>query len=126
MKIFVFFQFNYCPLVWMCHIKNVRELATVKKLITKFNRLQERALRIVYNGKCSTLYQLLEKGKSATIHSKNLQYLATEIFKVNIGISPTIMTEILQFCAKEVFYEKTCSYKFRKIRRKTPVPESLL
>ena len=25
----------------------------------------------------------------------------------------------------EVFYKKRCSYKFRKIHRKTPVPESL-
>ena len=33
-----------------------------------------------------------------TIHTGNLQYLATEIFKVKIGISPTIMTEIFKFC----------------------------
>ena len=40
------------------------------------------------------LYQLLEKGKSVTIHARNLQNLATEIFKVKI----TIMTEIFKFC----------------------------
>ena len=64
----------------------------------KPNRLQERALRIVYNDKSSTFYQLLEKDKSVTIYAENLQYLATEIFKVKIGISPTIMTEIFKFC----------------------------
>ena len=53
---------------------------------------------MVYHDKCSTFYQLLEKDKSVTIHSRNLQYLATEIFKVKIGISPAIMTEILKFC----------------------------
>ena len=73
MKTFVFSQFNYCPLVWMCHSR---------KLNNKINRLQERALRIVYNDKSSTFYQLLEKDKSVTIHTRNLQYLATEIFKV--------------------------------------------
>ena len=26
----------------------------------------------------------------------------------------------------EVFYEKKCSYKFHKIHKKTPVPESFL
>ena len=83
MKTFVFSQFNYCPLVWMCHSR---------KLNNKINRLQERALRIVYNDKSSTFYQLLEKDKSVTIHTRNLQYLATEIFKVKIGISPVIMT----------------------------------
>ena len=34
-----------------------------------------------------------------TIHTRNLQYLATEIFKVKIGISSTIITEIFcEFC----------------------------
>ena len=81
-------QFNYCPLVRMCHSR---------KLNNKLNRVQERALRIVYNNKSST-YQLLENKKSATTHTRNLQYLATEIFKVKIGISSTIMTEIFKFC----------------------------
>ena len=87
----------------------LESLCHSKKTNKKFNRLQEKALRIVYNGKCSTFFQLLEKGKSVTVHSRNLQYLATEIFKVKIGISPTIMTEIFQLCAREVFYEKRCS-----------------
>ena len=38
MKTFVFSQFNYCPFVWMCNSR---------KLNSKLNRLQERALRIV-------------------------------------------------------------------------------
>ena len=69
-----------------------------RKLDNKINRLQERALRIAYNNKSSTFYQLLEKDESVTIHSRNLQYLATEIFKVKIGISPIIMTKIFKFC----------------------------
>ena len=88
MKTFVFSQFNHCPLVWMCHSR---------KLNNKLSRLQEWALHIVYNNKSSTFYQLLEKDKSVTIH-RNLQYLATEILKVKIGISPTIITEIFKFC----------------------------
>ena len=53
-KTLFFSQFNYCRLVWMCHSR---------KLNNKINRLQERALRIVYNDKSSTFYQLLEKEK---------------------------------------------------------------
>ena len=30
-------------------------------------------------------------------HTRNLQYLATEIFKVKIGIMPTIMSKIFKF-----------------------------
>ena len=73
----------------MCHSR---------KLNNKINRFQETALRILYNDKSSTFYQLLEKDKSVTIHTRNLQYLATEIFEVKIGISPIIMTEIFKFC----------------------------
>ena len=87
LKTFVFSQFNYCPLVWMCHSKK----------LNKINRLQERALCIEYNDKSSTFYQLLEKDKSVTIHTRILQYLATEIFKLKIGILPTIITEIFKF-----------------------------
>ena len=73
--------------MWMCHSR---------KLNNKLNRLQERALRTVYNDKRSTFCQFLEKDKSVTIHTRNLQYLAIEIFKVKIGKSPIIMTEIFK------------------------------
>ena len=80
-KKFVFSQFNYYALVWMRHSR-------------KLNNKQERALRIACNNTCSTFFQLLQKDKSVATHSGNLQYLATEIFKVKIGMSPAIMTEI--------------------------------
>ena len=34
---------------------------------------------------------LLKRDKSTSIHMKNLQYLATELFKVKNGLSPEIM-----------------------------------
>ena len=51
-------QFNYCPLVWMCHSRINR---------AKINRLQERCLRIIYNDKTSSLKILLEKDGSISI-----------------------------------------------------------
>ena len=39
MKTFIESQFNYCPLVWMCHSRD---------LINRINKLHERALRVVY------------------------------------------------------------------------------
>ena len=53
---------------------------------------------IVYHDKSSTFYRLLKRDKSVTIHTRNLQYLATETFKVKTGISPTIMINIFKFC----------------------------
>ena len=42
MKAFVESQFGYCPLFWMFHSWGI---------INKINRIQERALRIIYNNK---------------------------------------------------------------------------
>ena len=80
-------QFNSCPLVWMCHsrIDNM-----------KINRLHERYLRIVYNDKTSSFKNLLEKDDSISILNRNLQVLATEIFKTKRGISSSIMKGIFE------------------------------
>ena len=43
-------------------------------------------------------WQMLVKDKSVTIDTRNLQYLETETFIVQIGISPSIMTNIFKFC----------------------------
>ena len=66
-------QFNYCPLIWMCHNR---------MLNNRINRLHERCLRIIYNDKHTSFEELLEKDKSVSIHQKNLQVLATEMFKI--------------------------------------------
>ena len=71
-------QFNYCTFIWMCHSRT---------LINKFNTIQEQALRIVYNDYKSNLKELLERDYSFTIHERNIQYLATEAYKVKNGLS---------------------------------------
>ena len=87
MKSFIISQFNYCPLVWMFHNR---------KTNNRINRLHERALRIVYHDNNLTFDELLKKDKAVKIHHRNLQVLATEIFKWKKGISPPIMNEIFQ------------------------------
>ena len=85
-------QFNYCPLVWMCHSRGLNN---------KINNIHKRALRIVYQDKKSNLQDLLQKDNSVSIHMKNLQYLATEIYKVKNSLSPEIMIEIFIFQENE-------------------------
>ena len=72
MNAFIFSQFGYCPLVWMFHSR---------KLNNRINNIHERALRIVYRDYKSTFKQLLKQNKSVSKHQRNLQILATEIFK---------------------------------------------
>ena len=43
------------------------------------------------------LQDLLQKGKSVSIHIKNSQYLAPEIYKVKNYLSPEIMKEVFIF-----------------------------
>ena len=79
MKTFIESQFNYCPLIWMCHSRDLNQ---------KINKLHERALRVVYKNSDLTFEGLLEKDKSFTIHERNLQRLATEMYKVKHNLSP--------------------------------------
>ena len=94
MKSYIFLQFNCYPLVWMCHSRS---------LSNKINRIQERALQIVYRDYKSSFKDLLQKDKSITIHQRNLQYLEIEIYKVRTGISPKIMNEIFRFSKNSVY-----------------------
>ena len=71
-KSFIISQFNYCPIVWMCHGRGLNN---------KINNIHERALRIVYQDKKSSFETLLKRDKSTSIHVKNLQHLATELLK---------------------------------------------
>ena len=65
-----------------------------RTLNNRINRIQERALRIVYNDRISKFNELLEKDKYVTIHSRNLQILATELYKVRNGLAPQIMNNV--------------------------------
>ena len=78
-------QFNYGPLIRMFHSRIINN---------KVNRLQERCLNVLYGDKSSSSEKLLEQGKSVTIHTRNLQILAAEMFKVYRNISPPIFSEI--------------------------------
>ena len=86
MKAFISSQFGYCPLVWMFHSRTLNN---------RINRLHERALRIVYKDNHSSFEQLLNMDGSVTIHERNIQALAIEIYKIINGLAPEIMTQVL-------------------------------
>ena len=83
-------QFNYCPLIWMCHNRTYGN---------KINRLLGKCLPLIYNDKRSSFESLLEKDNSVSIHHKNLQALAMEMLKLYTKTSPEIMQET--FLVKE-------------------------
>ena len=97
MKAFIESQFAYCPLVWMFHSRILNN---------KINKLHERALRLVYKDIHLSFHEMLEIDKSFSIHDRNLQKLATEMFKVKNNLSPSFM--------KSIFILNECKYDLRK------------
>ena len=83
MNAFFNLQFNYCPLIWMCHNRTT---------IRKINRLHERCLRIIYNDKQSSFKMLSEKDSSVSIDDRNIPSLATEMNKVSNGLSTPVVS----------------------------------
>ena len=69
----------------------------------KINRLHERCLRITYNDKQSSFIKLLEKYNSMSIHQRNLQILAIEMFRVSNGLSPVLMNDIFELKGEQTY-----------------------
>ena len=55
--------------------------------------LPERCLRLIYNDKKSSYEELLTKDDSVSLHHRNIQALATEFYKIKIGLLPELCTE---------------------------------
>ena len=108
MKAFIASEFDYCPLLWMFHSR---------KLNSRINKFHERALRIVYQDYVSSFTELLKKDKSTTIHNRNIQLLATELFKVKNGLSPAFMNEMFVENAQHYYgLRKKTEFKRNKVK----------
>ena len=73
MKSMVTSQFGYCPLILMFQNRHLNN---------KTNSIHERALKITYQDNMSTFQKLVNKDKFL-IQYRNLQDLATEMFKIH-------------------------------------------
>ena len=63
------------------------------------------ALRIMSKDAKSTYSELLEKECAATIHTKNLHLLMSEMYKTKNGHNPSFM--------EEIFHENAAHYNLR-------------
>ena len=93
MNAFFTLQFSYCPLIWMCHSRTNKR---------KINMLHGRCL-IIYNDKQSSFTELLIKDSSVSIHIRNIQRLAIEMFRFCNGSSPPLMNNIFKLKAENPY-----------------------
>ena len=86
LKAFIESQFSYCPLIWMfCS----------RKMNRKINYIHERALRLVYDDYESSFDELLSKDNTVSIHHRNIQYVAIEMYKITHNLCPPFMNELV-------------------------------
>ena len=70
---FIMSQFSCCPLICMFHSRTMEH---------RMNKIHERTIKLIYpNQHQLTFKELLEKNKTISIRHRNLQTLATDIYK---------------------------------------------
>ena len=84
-RCFILSNFQYCSLVWLNCSKSDSH---------KLEKLQERALRYVYNDYKSAYFTLLKTANLPTLETSRLRSLAIEIFKAINGISPPYIQDL--------------------------------
>ena len=65
-----------------------------RNLNKKINRLHKRCLLIIFNDKITSFEQLLDNDNSVSIHHRNTQALAIEMYKVTNWLAPQILNEL--------------------------------
>ena len=58
--------------------------------------LHEKCLRIIYNDKQSSFTELLNKSNSVSVHIRNIQRLAIEMFRFYNGLPPPLMSNMFK------------------------------
>ena len=88
-------NFNYCPIVWnFCGTSQIR----------KMEKIQERALRFVFDDNTSTYTELLKKADREVLHLNRIKTVACEVFKSLKDLNPVFMKEM--FSEKVYVYDK--------------------
>ena len=95
-KSFIKSSFNFCPLVW--HFCS-------KTSSAKMEKLQYRALRLVFNDFDSSYETLLERVNMPTLHISRIRLITVETFKILHKMSPVYLQDLLSY--------KNSVYSFR-------------
>lgn len=93
---FILSNFNFCPLAWhFCTEKNSKKL----------EKIQERALRFVYDDYLSSSETLLENAKVPTLQVRRIRTMALETYKILNNLAPVCLQNLIKI--------KHTKYSFR-------------
>ena len=93
---FIVSNFNYCPLSWhFCGEGN----------LIKLEKIQERALRFVYDDHTSSYEILIQRSKLPELHVRRLRTMALETYKILNKQGPTYLHDLVSL--------KNSEYSFR-------------
>lgn len=95
---FIMSNFSYCPLAW--HFCSEQNSAKIEKI-------QERALRFIYEDFGSSYDSLLERSKLPALKTRRMRTIALESFKIINKISPYYLQDLIVI--------KDNSYNFRYV-----------
>ena len=95
-KSFIRSNFSYCPLVWHFCSKTSTD---------KMEKLQYRALRLVFSDFDSSYEDLLTKANMPTLQLDRTRIIAREVFKILNGLSPSYIQDLVTL--------KSTNYSFR-------------
>ena len=80
------------------------------------NKLYERALRLAFDDRQSTFEELHNIDKSITINHRNLQVLATELFKVHHGLTSELMNNIFRKWDVTYDFRNNSTFETRNVK----------
>ena len=104
---FILSHFNFCPLAWhFCSKANT----------VKIEKIQERALRFIYNDHSSSYDKLLEKAQVPSLEAKRQQVMAIEAFKILYQKSPKCLQNLLTFKDRNYNFRHTLTVNIPKIK----------
>ena len=83
---FILSNFNFCPMAWhFCTESSTK----------KMEKLQERALRFIYDDYTLSYTELLHKVKMPSLHIRRMRTMAIETFRILNGIAPVVLSDLV-------------------------------
>ena len=96
---FILSHFNYCPLVWhFCTLEDTK----------KIGKIQERALRYVYNDFKSSYLDLLHRADKPFLYIQRIKHMMLFVYKCNNNVGPTYLHNM--FKPKDNIYKLRNKY----------------